>query len=230
MRFSHSDEVWAAYPELVAGAVHATGIHSGVSTADPVSRFTAVAAARLAAAPESEFPEVTAWRRTFSRMGLKPTQYRCASESLLRRLRREGTLPAIHPLVDLCNAISVAYAIPVAALDAARIAGNLQVRPARGDERHLTFSGQEEHPEPGEITFVDEAAEAHARRWTNRQSGHSAVRGATSEVLIVAEAMHESAAEDVPKLIAEIADQLLNVWSARPDTAVLSVSSPRFEF
>jgi DNA/RNA-binding domain of Phe-tRNA-synthetase-like protein len=37
-------------------------------------------------------------------MGLKPTQYRCAPEALLRRLRKEGTLPPLHPLVDLCNA------------------------------------------------------------------------------------------------------------------------------
>ena len=50
-------------------------------------------------------------------MGLKPTQYRCASESLLRRFRKEGSLPRLHPLVDLCNAVSMAYAIPVAVLD-----------------------------------------------------------------------------------------------------------------
>src|SRR5215471_7162093 len=36
--------------------------------------------------PESELPEVQAWRRIFSRMGLKPTQYGCGSESLLRRI------------------------------------------------------------------------------------------------------------------------------------------------
>jgi DNA/RNA-binding domain of Phe-tRNA-synthetase-like protein len=47
-------------------------------------------------------------------MGLKPTQYRCAAESLLRRYRKERFLPRIHPLVDLCNAISLAFAIPVA--------------------------------------------------------------------------------------------------------------------
>src|SRR5207237_5536508 len=51
-----------------------------------------------AAGTESELPEIQAWRRTFSALGLKPTQYRCASESLLRRFRKEGSLPAIHPL------------------------------------------------------------------------------------------------------------------------------------
>ncbi|HEY3906880.1 MAG TPA: hypothetical protein VGM14_23450 [Streptosporangiaceae bacterium] len=32
--------------------------------------------------------------------GLKPTQYRCASESLLRRFRKEGSLPNLHPAAE----------------------------------------------------------------------------------------------------------------------------------
>jgi DNA/RNA-binding domain of Phe-tRNA-synthetase-like protein len=70
----------------------------------------AAAAARLDAQPESEFAEIQAWRRAFSQMGLRPTQYRCAAEALLRRFRKERHLPQLHPLVDLCNAASAAYA------------------------------------------------------------------------------------------------------------------------
>ena len=73
-------------------------------------------------------PEIQAWRRAFAAMGLKPTQYRCAAESLLRRFRKEGSLPRLHPLVDLCNAVSLAFAIPVAVLDVAEIAWPLEVR------------------------------------------------------------------------------------------------------
>src|SRR5439155_3104509 len=104
--------------ELAASALFVTGIHAGASVDAQLERFHAAARARLAAAAsESELPEINAWRRVFSRMGLKPTQYRCASESLLRRFRKEGDLPRIHPLIDLCNAASIAFAIPVAALD-----------------------------------------------------------------------------------------------------------------
>jgi hypothetical protein len=55
--------------------------------------------------------------------------------------------------------------------------------------------------------FADGAERAHARRWTNRQSG-SAVRGTTTAVLIVAEAMHGSAVEDVQRLTAALAEEL----------------------
>ncbi|KZB85795.1 B3/B4 domain-containing protein [Amycolatopsis regifaucium] len=206
MRLQHNPAVRADHPSLAVGTLSATGISP--DTPVDLDKFLARAVRRLADGPESEFPEIQAWRRAFAKMGLKPTQYRCASESLLRRLRKEGTLPRIHPVIDLCNAVSVAYAIPVAVLDVAKISGSLEVRHARGDEKYVTFAGTVEHPNPGEVIFADEDGQAHARRWTNRQSGHSAVSATTSDVLIVSEGLHATAAEDVGLLIEAIADEL----------------------
>lgn len=230
MYLEHSGGVWDGFPALVAGAVFAAGVSGEVDVSARVARFEAVAVERLAAGAVGEFEEVRAWRRTFSAMGLKPTRYRCASEALLRRFAKEGTLPRIHPLIDLCNAVSLAFAIPVAALDTARIAGGLVVRHAAGDEKYETFSGEVEHPAEGEVIFADEAGNAHARRWTNRQSGRSAVRAGTDSVLIVAEAMHGSAAADVPRLMATLTDELTALWPTEPVSALLSRSAPRFEF
>lgn len=228
MDFQHSGEIWRDFPELVAGIVFADGITPDVATGGGIARFTDIAKSRLAGATESELPEIRAWRHAFTRMGLKPTQYRCASEALLRRLRKEGTLPPLHPLVDVCNAVSVAFAIPVAVFDVSKITGGLQVRYANGDEDYLTFTGQTEHPGPHEVIFADQAGHVHARRWTNRQSGLSAVQASTATALIVAEAMHDSASSDVPALIAAITEELNANWSITPVATVLSQSSPRF--
>ena len=116
MHFRHDDALWRDFPALVPGVLYAEGI---TADAEPkAGQYEERARTRLAAGPESEFPEIQAWRRVFAAMGLKPTQYRCAAESLLRRFRKEGSLPRLHPLVDLCNAVSLAFAIPVAALSA----------------------------------------------------------------------------------------------------------------
>ena len=230
MEFEHRGEIWRDFPELVAGVVYAGGITPDVAAGDRVARWTDFASSRLAGSAESELPEIRAWRRAFSRMGLKPTQYRCASEALLRRLRKDGSLPRWHPLVDVCNAVSTAFATPVAVFDVAKINGVLEVRYADGDEEYLTFAGQPEHPDPREVIFADQAGHVHARRWTNRQSGLSAVQDATATVLVVAEAMHDTAAADTPELIAAIADELNGLWSTTPQTAVLTRSAPRFAF
>jgi DNA/RNA-binding domain of Phe-tRNA-synthetase-like protein len=213
MNFGYASVIRADFPELVSGVVRVGGITNSGDVARLVADFEAIAQARLATDKEGDFPEIQAWRRAFAKMGMKPTQYRCASEALLRRFRKERALPRLHPLIDLCNAISLAFATPVAAFDVAKISGGLEVRRARGDETYQAFSGEVERPEAGEVIFADDAGRAHARRWTNRQSGYSAVRDETSTVLIVAEAMHETAAEDVRRLTAEVAKSLADVWS-----------------
>jgi DNA/RNA-binding domain of Phe-tRNA-synthetase-like protein len=230
MHFEHAAEIWRAFPGLVPGVLFAEGITPDAAIGSRTAAFTDRATDRLAQAAESELPEIQAWRRAFAAMGLKPTQYRCAAESLLRRFRQQGTLPRLHPLVDLCNAISLAYAIPVAVFDVAKITALLQVRYAEGNEVYLTFSGELEHPAAGEVIFADHAGRAHARRWSNRQSAHSAVGNMTTDALIVAEALHESAASDIPALVAAIAGELGELWDIKPVAAILTCSSPRFTF
>jgi DNA/RNA-binding domain of Phe-tRNA-synthetase-like protein len=230
VHFAHSPEIWRQFPQLVPGALLAEGIGPGADAEPLLTPWFARARERLASGSESELAEISAWRRVYTQMGLKPTQYRSAAEALLRRFRREGDLPRLHPLVDLCNAVSLAFAIPVAVFDLAGVSGSLDVRHARGDEQHLAFSGEIESPEPGEVIFADAAGHAHARRWTFRQSRRSTVTADTARALIVAEALHPSAAADVPAVVDALAQGLATLWSEPAPRAILTAQQPRFEF
>ncbi|CAN5655337.1 phenylalanine--tRNA ligase beta subunit-related protein [soil metagenome] len=212
MHFSHNPQLLAEFPQLSVTTLHVDGITAAADTTATAEPFLDRASARLAERPESEFPEIAAWRRAFSQMGLKPTQYRCASEALLRRFKKESALPSIHPLVDLCNAVSIAYAIPIAVFDLDHVDGDLTVRHANATETYATFGGDIEHPEPGEVIYADDSDNAHARRWTNRQSALSAIRPTTKRVLIVSEAMHDTGTRDVAALNAELTDALGRHW------------------
>ncbi|MBC7791507.1 MAG: hypothetical protein H7Z74_16290 [Anaerolineae bacterium] len=212
MRFSYANSIREDFPELVTGVLCIEGITASGNVSETTAKFQELARDRLESGTESTLPEVQAWRRTFARMELKPTQYRCASEALLRRFRKDNALPSIHPLVDLCNSISIAFAVPIAAFDLQRVSGDLEVRRANGGEIYENFGGEVEHPEVGEVIFADSSERAHARRWTNRQSGHSAVRDGTTNALIVSEAMHDTAVEDMARLIAAIKAAVMQTW------------------
>jgi DNA/RNA-binding domain of Phe-tRNA-synthetase-like protein len=112
----------------------------------------------------------------------------------------------------------------------AKIAEYVEVRYATGSEISLAFSGEIENPYPGEVIFADHLGRAHARRWTNRQSGYSTVRKETTTVLIVAEAVHRSAQVDIEKLMGAITAEIKAVWSAPAKTKILNRFSPQFEF
>ena len=224
--FRHAPDLRAQYPELVAVAFRVDGITPSADVAAAVEAHTVAARARLEGRTESELPEIAAWRRVFSRMGLKPTQYRCASEALLRRLRMDGELPRIHPLVDVANAVSMAFAVPVCVIDLDGVAGGIEVRFAAGDERYETFGGEIETPDAGEVVFRDDDGWAHARRWTNRQSGRSAVRATTSRVLVVSEGVHATAAGDVPRAMSDLASAIGAAWGTRPEPVTLTPAQP----
>lgn len=226
MQFRYTPQMWASFPQLVPVAAVVRDISAAADTRAAVEELSQRAAARLEGRTESELAEIQAWRRAFSQMGLKPTQYRCASEALLRRFRKEGQLPRLHPLVDLCNALSLAYAVPVAVFDLANIDGHLEVATADGAESYETFSGHVEHPDPGEVIFRDAAKRAHARRWTNRQSGLSAVRTTTTDALIVSEALHATASGDQTRLSADLSYAMENAVGRLSETQILTVERP----
>src|SRR5205823_5888592 len=71
----------------------------------------------------ADIPSIAAWRRAFTAFGARPTQYRNAAEALLRRLAKHGDIPAVSTLVDIGNLVSIRYALPVAVMDRAGLAG-----------------------------------------------------------------------------------------------------------
>jgi DNA/RNA-binding domain of Phe-tRNA-synthetase-like protein len=214
----------------VPGVLVVEGIRPDVEVEALLAGWHVRARERLRDRSESELAEVAAWRRAYARMGLKPTQYRSAAEALLRRFRREGLVPRLHPLVDLCNAVSLAFALPVAVFDLSKIAEYLEVRHATGEEQHMGFHGVVESPAPGEVIFADAAGHAHARRWTFRQSHNSTVRSDTRAVLIVSEGLHASATADVPALLDALGRDVATRWAAPREHTILTAALSRLEF
>jgi len=78
------------------------------------------------------------------------------------------------------------------------------------------------------VTFADDAGRSHARRWTNRQSALSAIQPSSARVLIVAEALHDGAAEDVRDVVATLERELQSLWGVNTRSAILSRDAPAF--
>lgn len=207
-RFEYHPAILDRYPNVVGGVIHAVGVHNGPAPDVLTQAFVAEQEAvrdRLGDTPLSELPSLTAWRAVFRGFGVNPTQYRSAAEALLRRLTKQGELPAIDTLVDLANLVSIRYALPVAVFDLRSVAGGLSVRFAGGHETWTDLgSSESRHPAPGEVIFSDEVDTVSARRWCWRQSQESAAGSTTTEILVTVEGHHDGAPEDVAAALAEL--------------------------
>ena len=86
-------------------------------------------------------PTVAALRSLFRAAGCDPTRYRPSSEALLRRLLKGDDLPAIHPLVDLNNCLSVALAVPCCIVAAGSFTPPVALRAGRAGESYESLRG-----------------------------------------------------------------------------------------
>jgi DNA/RNA-binding domain of Phe-tRNA-synthetase-like protein len=216
LAFRYHPDILARFPDVCGGVILIQEMQTGPTPPDLQQAFLAEqqrTLARLGAAPLSELPSLAAWRAAFRAFGVDPTKYRSAAEALLRRLTKKGDIPSINALVDVCNLVSIRYALPVAALDARRLACPVTVRFASGDERFVPHDQPEgETPEPGEVIFSDEAGLVVARRWCWKQSAESTAALDTRQAILTIEAQHANGAAEVQAALADLA-QLLGQYT-----------------
>lgn len=84
---------------------------------------------------------VSAVRKLFRAAGTDPTRYRPSSEALLRRVLKGEDLPAIHPLVDLNNCLSVELAVPCCVMREGSFAPPMVLRAGRPGESYESLRG-----------------------------------------------------------------------------------------
>ena len=228
--FRYDAEILARYPGVVGGVILARGMTNGPTPESLMAAYGAEQQAtlqRLGTTPLSQVPALAAWRSALRGFDVDPTQYRSASESLLRRLTKKGDIPSINLLVDLGNLVSIRYALPVAVFDTRELQGAVTVHFADGTERYTTLGQSEvDHPEPGEVVFSDETGLVIARRWCWRQSDQSAAQEDTTEAIITVEAHHAGGRRDIEAALSDLLE-LLNKYAGGSFTVgILGVGNP----
>lgn len=114
---------------------------------------------------------LSAWDDVFRAFGAKPKRTPCSASALRKRVLKEGALPPLDPVVDIYNAISIRYAIPVGGENLTAYAGAPRLTLAEGNEPFDTLKeGQPviEYPDAGEVIWRDDIGVT-CRRWNWRQ-------------------------------------------------------------
>ncbi|RQU01610.1 B3/B4 domain-containing protein [Burkholderia cepacia] len=212
--FRYAEELVADFPQLHSMVCFVSGISPEPNVSGAVEENLMIARERLRQhGTESQIESVRDWRTAYRQNGVDPTRFRMAAESILRRLRSSDTFTTgLHPFVLLCNALSARFAVPVAGLDIDRIEGLLEVGYASGRSKYEGFDGVISVLPAGEVTFEDEAGCAHARKWSHRQSGASAISSSTTRAFVVAEALHADSEADLLALSTALRDAIYQHW------------------
>lgn len=193
---SHAVEVdpriWELRPDFVVTVVRARGLSNGPSDDSSTSllrRAEQSVREALDGAEPTALPHLCAWRDAYRAFGAKAQRTPCSAEALLKRAADPEGLPAINRLVDLYNAVSVEFALPVGGEDLARIAGASRLTVATGAEPFDSFRSGEpvvEHPAAGEVVWIDDAGVT-CRRWNWRQCARTRLTERSTDAFFVLE-------------------------------------------
>ncbi len=230
--FQYHPDLLARFPAVCGGVILLQDFVNCPSPSALLETYLAEqsrVAAQIGEKPLSEIPALAAWRGAFRQFGVDPTKYRSAAESLLRRLTKKGDIPSINTLVDLCNLVSIRWALPVAAFDLRQLAGPITVHFARGSETFTAHDAPEpEQPAPGEVIFSDPADLVAARRWCWKQSAESVVDLDTTAALITIEAQHPAGAADVQAALDTLTELLGKYLAGNIQRGVIDKENPSF--
>ena len=185
MKFKIEPTVFDKLPAYCVGVVTAKGIDN--SGAHPEIEQALDEAIKLA---ESRFldhkvkeePDVIPYREAFQTLGMNPNKYMCSIEALFTRIAKAKGMPHINPLVDLNNAVSLKYTLPMGTHDLAGAEGDMEIRFSRPGDTFLPFGAEnEESPDEGELVYAV-GSQVRTRRWTWRQSEHGKIESGSSYV------------------------------------------------
>ena len=157
-----------------------------------------------------ELPEIELYRDAFRKLDINPNKYMCSIEALVSRTVKSKHIPNINPIVDLGNALSLKYRIPLGIHDIDRFSGDIEIRPASENDKFIPFGGEGyDNPDVGEIIYVS-GNDVKTRRWTWRQGENSKVDETIKNAFIPLDGFTENK-ENILKLQEEFSNILTNM-------------------
>ncbi len=218
--FYVSDQIFEVFPEYLRGVVVAQGIQNGLAPRELAEELRSAESelrGRLSLDTIASHPLIEPWREAYRAIGIKPSEFRPSVEALARRLLRGDPLPLINTIVDIGNLVSIRHLVPVGAHAIDVIRQDIGLRRASGAEIFEPFGSEAiEHPNPGEIVFV-EGEMVLTRRWTWRQAKHTLVVPETRAVEFNIDGLPPAGREQVVQICQEVAG-LIERYCQAPGT------------
>ena len=185
MKFIVEKEIFEKLPNACFGVVMAKGIDN--SKAYPeidrlLDESITAAAQRFEGKKVKEEPGILPYREAFRALDINPNKYLCSIEALFTRIAKGKGMPHINPVVDLGNAVSLKYTLPMGAHDLGGSSEDICIRLSLPGDTFLPFGGEaEETPDSGEVVYAV-GHQVRTRRWTWRQSEHGKITPESTDI------------------------------------------------
>lgn len=173
MKFIVSEKVFDELGDVCFGVVVAKGINNNDNNIwinELLKESISSIEQKFQDKKVKESEEILPYREAFKKIGINPNQNMSSIEAMTTRISKKKGLPSINPIVDLGNAISLKYLVPLGAHDMDSASKDIQVRFSNKGDLFVPFGETEaEVLEDGELIY-SVGDKVKTRRWIWRQS------------------------------------------------------------
>lgn len=229
MKFCVDPILFEYFPDACFGVVVAHNIHSPVKGIEALLAESFVIAANAFPDGVRQHQSITVWREAFARLGYNPNKFLSSIEALSTRIHKNGSLPSINWIVDLVNALSLSYIIPMGAHDLGRMSGDIELRPAYPGDIFTPFGANEAETVPtGEIVYAD-GDEVRTRRWVWRQGDKAKIHTDSQSIFFPIDGFTQTTGKQVLAARDRLAE-LISPVAGRTDVFWVYRGQPNIEW
>ena len=157
-----------------------------------------------------EIDEIIDYRNSLLKLGINPNKFMCSIEALTKRVQKTGELPSINPVVDIGNAFSLKYLLPMGAHNIHNFEKDMEIRFSTEEDTFLGMGEKEPETMPyGELVYVS-GNTVKTRRWIWRQSEDGKITDKTGYIFFPIDGFEDVNRENLLKARDELAEFLKN--------------------
>ena len=178
-----------------------------------------------------DHPNIKAWREAYKKMGISISKYPSSLETLLGVRSKAGPFPRFNPIIDLYNALSLKYLVPIGGHAINGIDGDIRLAFAEGTETFIPMDmGEQEIVDKGEVIYKDDR-DALTRRWVCRHSNKDRIESETTCVMLTVDVMVGLPSWLCEKVVKDLAESILvNEYGRIIHRDILTASKREMEF
>ncbi|MEI0538618.1 B3/4 domain-containing protein [Brachyspira pulli] len=177
---------------------------------------------------ESEY--IKCYREAFQKLNINPNKFMCSIEALLTRISKKKGMPEINAVVDLVNAVSIKYKLPMGAHDLDSMKEDFYIRYSVNGDIFLPFGETNtEEVDNNELVYVT-SNDVRTRRWIWRQSEHGKIIETSSNIIFPIDAFIGINDDKAIKARDELSELLSKFFNCEIKTGLIDAKNNYIEF
>ncbi len=177
---------------------------------------------------ESEY--IKCYREAFQKLNINPNKFMCSIEALLTRISKKKGMPEINAVVDLVNAVSIKYKLPMGAHDLDSMKEDFYIRYSVNGDIFLPFGETNtEEVDNNELVYVT-SSDVRTRRWIWRQSEHGKIIETSSNIIFPIDAFIGVNDDKAIKARDELSELLSKFFNCEIKTGLIDAKNNYIEF